>query len=114
MHQTENLQFDSSLNQIVAETTPYPNCRHDMQVQRSILRQEYPGQQNERFGYWPFNQVWPLIEACWQMRPEDRYSASKLIEVFAQVASGVQIRTRPNGSMSPRLVTCYYHSQAFS
>ncbi|KAF8599961.1 kinase-like protein [Ceratobasidium sp. AG-I] len=68
-----------TLFEIVTEDLPYAQYKHDIQVQRQVLSGRQPGEYDVRFEGVISVPLWPIVESCWKLLPNDRPSASVLL-----------------------------------
>ncbi|CAE6510919.1 unnamed protein product [Rhizoctonia solani] len=70
--------------EIISEKLPYPDYKHDIRVQRAILKGEHPGHfAGESEGnYGPG--FWALVESCWSKDPSKRPSIKTILASYVE------------------------------
>ncbi|KAH7338423.1 kinase-like domain-containing protein [Rhizoctonia solani] len=84
--------------EIISEKLPYPNYKHDIRVQRAILKGERPGHFSEEAegSYGPG--FWTIVESCWSENPLQRPSIMSIITSYPQSQSPQSPPNQPTRS----------------
>lgn len=59
---------------------PYPEYKHDVRVQRAILKGEHPGRRDSGIGDAYDSKLWSTMEPCWAMDPSQRPSIEYILD----------------------------------
>ncbi|KAG8713344.1 hypothetical protein FRC08_013375 [Ceratobasidium sp. 394] len=70
-----------TLFEIVSRQLPYSDCKHDIEVVKRIKSGTRPGRQDEQDTSTGVLHLWPAIEACWRVDPEQRPSAYEIVRI---------------------------------
>ncbi|CAE6432800.1 unnamed protein product [Rhizoctonia solani] len=73
--------------EIISEKLPYPNYKHDIRVQRAILKGERPGDFSEEVEGSDSPGFWAMLESCWAENPLQRPSMTSIMESYPQSKS---------------------------
>ncbi|KAJ1305025.1 hypothetical protein OPQ81_000066 [Rhizoctonia solani] len=71
-----------TLFEIVSDKLPYPDYKHDIRVQRAILKGERPGDFAGRLEGNPG--FWALVDSCWSKDPLQRPSIKRILTSYLE------------------------------
>ncbi|KAG8731936.1 hypothetical protein FRC11_001478, partial [Ceratobasidium sp. 423] len=81
-----------TLFEIISEKLPYPDYKHDIRVQRAILKGERPGHFAGGSGGDRDPGFWALVESCWSKDPSKRPSIKTIL---ANYVEGKPLKSSP-------------------
>ena len=70
--------------EVLSGQLPFAGCTTELAVQK-VLSGEHPGRPKEA---WFTDDLWGVLELCWEIQPESRPSIGAVLECFVQASRG--------------------------